>query len=280
MPNGSETSSRAGWTRFWLMSELARAKVNLSLHITGKRADGYHLLDSIVVFPEVGDVLRHEGRGLRMSGPFAGGLSTEDNLITKAAALLGVAPDIHLIKNLPVASGIGGGSADAAATLRLLGKGTLPDGLPLGADVPACLISKPLRMRGIGEQLALLPPLPDYAIVLVNSGDAVSTAAIFSALSRVDNPAGDALPEGLSATEFFSFIATQRNDMQHAAMNICPSIASVLAALQAQPSCAVARMSGSGGTCFGLFATLADAELAAAEIQRAEPSWWVVAAKG
>jgi len=280
MPCGSETSLPAGWMRYWLMSELARAKVNLSLHITGKRADGYHLLDSIVVFPEVGDVLRHESKGLRMSGPFAGGLSTKDNLITKAAALLGMAPDIHLEKNLPVASGIGGGSADAAATLRLLGKGALADALSLGADVPACLLSKPLRMRGIGEQLALLPPLPDYAIVLVNSGEGVSTAAVFSALLRVDNPAGDALPEGLSATGFFSFIANQRNDMQQAAMQICPSIASVLASLQAQPTCALARMSGSGGTCFGLFATLAQAEQAATVIKRAEPSWWVVAAKG
>ncbi len=262
------------------MSELARAKVNLSLHITGKRTDGYHLLDSIVVFPEVGDVLQHGGKGLSISGPFADGLSTEDNLITKAAALLGAAPDIRLVKNLPLASGIGGGSADAAATLRLLGNGTLPSSLSLGADVPACVMSKPLRMQGIGEQLTPLPPLPDYAIVLANTGDAVSTAAIFVALSRVDNPAGEALPEGLSAAEFFSFIATQRNDMQHAAIQICPSIAGVLAALQAQPNCALARMSGSGGTCFGLFETLAQAEQAATEIQRAEPSWWAVAAKG
>jgi len=262
------------------MSELARAKVNLSLHITGKRANGYHLLDSIVVFPEVGDMLHRSGKGLRLSGPFGAGLSTTDNLVQKAAALLGVPADIHLEKNLPVASGIGGGSADAAATLRLLADGALPDGLSRGADVPACLLSKPLRMQGIGEQLTLLPPLPDYTIVLVNSGHPVSTAAIFAALKRVDNPAGFPMPEGLSAADLFAFVATQRNDMQQAAGQICPSISNVLAALKSRKDCALARMSGSGGTCFGLFETLAQAKRAAAEIKCAEPQWWVVAAKG
>ena len=277
---GSETSLHAGWTRFWRMSELARAKVNLSLHITGKRVDGYHLLDSIVVFPEVGDVLRRGSGGLRITGPFAKGLSTTDNLITKAAALMGAMPDIHLEKNLPISSGIGGGSADAAATLRLLSKGAVPDGLSLGADVPACVISRPLRMQGIGEQLTLLPALPDFAIILVNNGEPVSTAAVFAALKQVDNPVGAAVPEGLTANGFFEFIATQRNDMQPAAIEICPSIARVLAALDAQPHCALARMSGSGGTCFGLFESFDAARAAAAEIQRAQPDWWVVAAKG
>ncbi len=263
-----------------MKTELARAKVNLSLHITGRRADGYHLLDSLVVFPEVGDVLHREGKGLRLSGPFADGLSAEDNLVTKAAALLGKSPDIHLVKNLPVASGIGGGSADAAATLRLLADGPLPDALSLGADVPACVRSHPLRMQGIGERLTPLPALPDYAIVLVNSGEAVSTAAVFGALARVDNPAGQGLPAGLSTAEFFRFIQAQRNDLQAAAMGLCPSIADVIAALSAQPGCAVARMSGSGGTCFGLFETLEKAEAAAREIRRQAPDWWVVAAKG
>lgn len=262
------------------MSECARAKVNLSLHITGKRADGYHLLDSIVVFPEVGDVLRRGGKGLSLSGPFAAGLSTTDNLIVRAAALLGKPPDIHLVKNLPVASGIGGGSADAAATLRLLADGPLPDALALGADVPACLLSKPLRMQGVGERLTLLPALPAYAIVLVNCGEAVPTAAVFQALGRVDNPAGQGLPAGLSTAGFFAFVAAQRNDMQAAAIGICPRIADVIAALNAQPDCALARMSGSGGTCFGLFETLEKAESAAREIQRAQPDWWVVAAPG
>ncbi|NOR64068.1 MAG: 4-(cytidine 5'-diphospho)-2-C-methyl-D-erythritol kinase [Rhodobacteraceae bacterium] len=262
------------------MSELARAKVNLSLHITGKRADGYHLLDSIVVFPEVGDTLTHGTNGLSIDGPFAAGLPTHDNLIRDAAALLGVPPDIHLEKNLPIASGIGGGSADAAATLRLLAKGAVPDGLILGADVPACVLSKPLRMQGIGERLTLLPKLPDFAIVLANSGAPVSTAAVFSALEAVDNPEGAALPEGLNAAAFFAFIASQRNDMQQAAVQLCPSISDVLADLKSQKNCALARMSGSGGTCFGLFETLAEADEAATNIKRAHPNWWVVAAKG
>lgn len=262
------------------MSELARAKVNLSLHITGKRSDGYHLLDSIVVFPEVGDVLRHNSKGLSFSGPFATGLPLHDNLVRDAAILLGVPPDVHLEKNLPIASGIGGGSSDAAATLRLLAKGKVPDGLTLGADVPACVISKPLRMQGIGEQLTLLPKLPDFAIVLANSGEPVSTAAVFAALARVDNAASGTMPNGMNATEFFAFITRQRNDMQQAAVQICPSISDVLLALQSHSSCALARMSGSGGTCFGLFETLKEAEKVAAEIQRAQPSWWVKAAKG
>jgi len=262
------------------MSELARAKVNLSLHITGKRADGYHLLDSIVVFPDYGDLLRRNAGGLSISGPFGPGLSLEKNLVCDAAALLGCAPNIHLEKNLPIASGIGGGSADAAAALRLLAKEDVPDGLSLGADVPACVISKPLRMQGIGEQLSLLPQLPEYAIVLVNNGEPVSTAAVFAALDATDNPPGMALPRGLNTAEFFSFIASLRNDMQPAALKISQGISEVLASLKSQPSCALARMSGSGGTCFGLFETLAEAERAAEDIRRRQSDWWVVAAKG
>lgn len=262
------------------MNELARAKVNLSLHITGKRDDGYHLLDSIVVFPEIGDVLTRSHAGLRISGPFAAGLSSADNLVRHAAALLGTSPDIHLEKKLPIASGIGGGSADAAATLRLLSQGTVPDGLSLGADVPACVISKPLRMQGVGERLTLLPPLPDFAIVLINAGEPVSTAEVFARLSRVDNPAGQLPPQGLTTQDFFAFVAALRNDMQAVARQISPAISLVLAALDTQPDCALARMSGSGGTCFGLFETLPKAQAAAAKIKALQPEWWVVAAKG
>ncbi len=262
------------------MQELARAKVNLSLHVVGKRPDGLHLLDSIVVFPNVGDVIRLEGTGFTVSGPFGAGLSLTDNLVLKAAALMGQVPGLHLEKNLPVASGIGGGSADAAAVLRLLAKGELPDGAALGADVPACVLSKPLRMRGIGAHLTALPRLPDFAIVLVNSGEAVSTAAVFHALENVNNPPSPALPKGVTAPEFFDFINAQRNDMQEAAIRISPSIEPVLNTLKAQPACALARMSGSGGTCFGLFETLPEAKRAAAAIKRANPQWWAVAARG
>lgn len=261
------------------MQELARAKVNLCLHIIGRRADGYHRLDSIVVFPEIGDVLTLEGEGLRISGPFAEGLSITDNLVQQAADLLGVKADIHLVKNLPVASGIGGGSADAAAALRLLAKGALPSGEELGADVPACLLSKPLQMQGIGEQLKLLPRLPDFAIVLANAGVAISTPAVFRAMKNRENPACAPLPASLSQNAFFEYIRAQRNDMQAAAIDICPEINEVLAVLASQPDCAVARMSGSGGTCFGLFRTLAEAKRAAESIASHHPDWWVVTAR-
>ena len=261
------------------MQELARAKVNLSLHITGRRTDGYHLLDSLVVFPEIGDVLRRQGEGLTISGPFSGSLSTHNNLVLRAASLLGVNAGLHLEKNLPVASGIGGGSADAAATLRLLGSGqTILNPESLGADVPACLLSKPLRMRGIGDQINLLPALPKFAIVLVNAGAPVATPEVFGALEGVDNAASPDLPATLSRPEFFAFITAQRNDMQAAALAICPSIAEVISALIAQPDCEVARMSGSGGTCFGLFENLEKAERAAAKIKHTKPDWWVAAA--
>jgi len=260
------------------MQELARAKVNLCLHITGRRDDGYHLLESIVVFPQIGDLLVQEGEGFHISGPFAEGLSRTDNLVLRAAKMLGVKTGLHLVKNLPVASGIGGGSADAAAALRLLANGTPPDGAALGADVPACLISQPLRMRGIGDKLDLLPPLPDYAMVLANAGVPVSTPEVFAALKNSQNPPCASLPAGLSQRVFFEFIASQRNDLQAPALALCPEIAAVLAALKAQPTCALARMSGSGGTCFGLFQTVAEAEAAAEEISRHNPLWWVVAA--
>ncbi len=260
------------------MNELARAKVNLSLHVVGKRADGFHLLDSIVVFPEIGDVLRLQGHGLSLSGPFAAGLAGHDNLVMRAAEMAGYAGGFHLQKNLPVASGVGGGSADAAAALRLLAKAGLPGMGALGADVPACLLSKPLRMRGIGEQLELLPRLPDFAIVLVNAGQPVPTPQVFKALKKVDNPGSQTMPEGLSQRDFFAFIKAQRNDLQAAAIKICPKIETVLTVLGAGDDCALARMSGSGGTCFGLFESLAKARRAAREIRRQNPGWWVAAA--
>ena len=261
------------------MKELARAKVNLSLHIVGKRADGYHLLDSLVVFPDIGDVVHLTTAGFSISGPFAEGLSTTDNLVLKAAEFTGKTAGFHLEKNLPVASGIGGGSADAAATLRLLVGRDVPNCAALGADVPACLCSKPLRMQGIGAALSPLPALPEFAMLLVNAGAPVATADIFKALKSVNNSASVALPSSLNTAAFFAFIKAQRNDMQTAAVALCPSIGTVLAALAGQQNCAVARMSGSGGTCFGLFASYAAAKQAEAEVQRAHPSWWVKAAR-
>lgn len=274
-----------------MITELARAKVNLCLHVVGQRGDGLHLLDSIVVFPDIGDVLKAEqaeGLTLEIVGEFGAGLSGgEDNLIMQAARFLGIeGAHLRLQKNLPVASGIGGGSADAAAAIRALcevwdmGMPNAANLTKLGSDVPVCLAQKPTRMSGIGEQLEPLPTLPTFWMVLVNSGVAVDTGAVFRAMAKRDYPKISAIPKGFHDTQsFFDFLSEQRNDMQAAALGITQSIEDVLSAIATTKSCALARMSGSGGTCFGLYATHKSAEAAAQELQASHPEWWVVAAK-
>ncbi|ESW61871.1 MAG: 4-diphosphocytidyl-2C-methyl-D-erythritol kinase [Rhodobacter sp. CACIA14H1] len=267
-------------------TEFAPAKINLTLHVTGRRADGYHLLDSLVVFAGVGDVVSAapaDALSLTVTGPMAAGLSGEgDNLVLRAARLAGVAARIGLEKVLPVSSGIGGGSADAAATLRLLARlsGTaLParaDVLALGADVPVCLAGRTVRMTGIGEGLAAVPALPAAWLVLVNPGVGVSTPAVFRALARAENgPMPKTLPKLHGAAELAAFLAMQRNDLEAPAMALQPVIGRVKAALGAQPGCLLARMSGSGATCFALFADPLAASAAARAIRAAEPDWWV-----
>lgn len=272
-------------------TEFAPAKINLCLHVTGRRADGYHLLDSLVVFAGVGDRVSGTLEGppsqgvtsLEVTGPMAAGLSGEgDNLVLRAARAMGVSARIVLEKHLPVSSGIGGGSADAAATMRLLARlsgRALPDAaavLALGADVPVCLAGRPARMTGIGEGLAPLPPLPEVWLVLANPGVAVSTPAIFRALARADNaPLPRDLPRLRGAAELAAFVMMQRNDLEPPALTLEPVIGRVKAALSAQPGCLMARMSGSGATCFGLFADPLAASAAARAIRTAEPGWWV-----
>lgn len=270
-----------------MATEFAPAKVNLTLHVTGRRADGYHLLDSLVVFAGVGDSLSaHPAPDLtlRISGPQAAHLPvSDDNLILRAARAMGATAALTLDKVLPVSSGIGGGSADAAAALRLLSRLTarpLPPAdavLALGADVPACLSgTAPLRMSGVGERLAPVTPLPPAWLVLVNPGVAVATPAVFSALARRDNPAmPHTLPRLTSAADLAAFLATQRNDLESPAISLAPVIARVKTALAAQTGCLTARMSGSGATCFGLFADPHSAQAAARALHRAEPGWWV-----
>jgi 4-diphosphocytidyl-2-C-methyl-D-erythritol kinase len=270
------------------LSEAAPAKINLFLHVIGRRADGYHLLDSLAVFPDVGDVL-HAGAdatlSLAIGGPFAGALAGEgDNLVLRAAGALaaarGVCPAARLVleKNLPVASGIGGGSADAAAALRLLARlwGVAPAdtalAAALGADVPVCLAGRAARMGGVGDVLSSAPVMPACGLVLVNPGIGVSTPLIFAARSG-DFSAPARLPLGW--TEFAAFAADLErlgNDLEAPALRLCPSIGTSLAALRAQPGCALARMSGSGATCFGLFANAAAADVAASALRR--PGWW------
>ncbi|MBD1205245.1 MAG: 4-(cytidine 5'-diphospho)-2-C-methyl-D-erythritol kinase [Rhodobacteraceae bacterium] len=267
-------------------TDFAPAKINLCLHVTGRRADGYHLLDSLVVFAGVGDRVSATLEGppsLTVEGPMAAGLTGEgDNLVLRAARAMGVSARIVLEKHLPVSSGIGGGSADAAATLRLLARLSgrpLPDAaavLALGADVPVCLAGRPVRMTGIGEGLAPLPALPEAWMVLANPGVAVSTPAIFRALARADNaPLPRDLPRLRTPAELAAFLTMQRNDLEPPAVTLEPVIGRVKAALTAQAGCLMARMSGSGATCFGLFADPLSANAAARAIRAVEPGWWV-----
>lgn len=264
----------------------APAKINLSLHVTGQRSDGYHLLDSLVVFAAVGDYVsatQGEG-GLTVTGPRAAGVPTDDgNLVMKAATLMRLSDrySLSLEKHLPAASGIGGGSADAAAALRALQSVSgqpLPDAgqvLSLGADVPVCLKPEPVRMRGVGEQLEPVPVLPDLWTVLINPGLEVATPEVFARLSTKTHPPMDAqLPQWGSPAEFLSWLKLQRNDLQRPAIEVAPAIATCLTALQATQGCALARMSGSGATCFGLYETAQAARQAAQYIQTAQPKWW------
>lgn len=275
-----------------VVTEFAPAKVNLTLHVTGRRSDGFHLLDSLVVFADVGDCITARpaaGLTLSVDGPRAAGVPTDDgNLVLKAARRLagdeasrGAA--LTLIKVLPPASGIGGGSADAAATLRALTRlWNLPlpgpeEFLSLGADVPVCLAGRPVRMSGVGETLADVATLPALAAVLVNPGVAVSTPAVFAALSVRDNPPMADWPSRFGdAADVADWLRGQRNDLEEPALALAPPIGLALSALADLPGCLLARMSGSGATCFGLFADVPAAEAAAKALATAEPGWWVV----
>lgn len=251
----------------------APAKINLTLHITGQRADGYHLLDSLVVFADVSDriwITPQDRMVIEITGPFADGVPTDRrNLIWQAAELAGVTAHVRLEKNLPHGAGIGGGSADAAAILRHFG--VVANAESLGADVPVCLDVAPQRMRGIGEELSREIGLPDFELVLVNPGTAVPTGPVFNALTRKDNgPMPDAIPRFLSVTDMCDWLALQRNDLQAPACVMVPEINHALDTLR---DAALARMSGSGGTCFGIYAD--GAEAAASRIRAAHPDWWV-----
>lgn len=266
---------------------LARAKINLALHVTGQRADGYHLLDSLVAFASVGDVITVEPAdtlSLEVTGPHCGGLSATDNLVLRAARILHPTRGARLAleKRLPVASGIGGGSADAAATLRALAEmwslplPSLSMQLALGADVPVCFSGTAARMQGIGEVITPVT-LPAAWIVLTNPGVAVPTPKIFATLQNRDNPKLTPLPALPDTRALATYLHAQRNDLQAAACAVAPTITTAIAALQAQPNCLLARMSGSGATCFGLFPDAHSAQSAARNLQTAAPLWWITA---
>lgn len=280
---------------------LAPAKVNLYLHVTGRRADGYHLLDSLVVFADIGDRVAvapsPDGTlSLDIGGPFAAALDgdIEDNLVLRAARALraaagrgGAGAAIRLDKSLPVTAGLGGGSADAAATLRLLRRlwaldlddAVLTDiALGLGADVPVCLASRPRHMTGIGEAIAPVTGgagLADMGIVLVNPRQGLPTPAVFRALAGRFGPAQPLTDLPDDATGLIAALSARRNDLQSPAIELCPVIGEITKTLRATDGVLLARMSGSGATCFGLCADRTAARSAATQLRRARPDWWV-----
>ncbi len=278
-------------------SLLAPAKINLTLRVTGRRPDGYHELESLIVFAEVGDRLHFapcDDMTLELRGPFAGALTgPADNLILKAATRLAersktsLGAAIVLEKVLPVASGVGGGSADAAAALlgldRLWRLGSDREelaeiALSLGADVPVCLAGVSAWMTGIGEGIEPLPDLPSMPAVLVNPGRPLSTAAVFNARQGDFSPATQC-PTITDRDRLIGWLRNGGNDLEAPARALEPEIGRVLEVLAACPGCRLARMSGSGATCFGLFGAPEEAHTAARVIAGAKPGWWVRAAK-
>lgn len=287
------------------ITEFAPAKINLTLHVLGKRPDGYHLLESLVVFAGTGDTLTVEAAddlSFHVTGPNAAALADTpdaDNLVLKAARLLDAAclsdtgrgrgAKITLDKRLPVAAGIGGGSADCAAAMRALN--TLWDlghdaatlgalGLELGADVPVCVQApRPCVMSGIGEKISRAPSMPDLWCVLVNPGVPVATGPVFKALNAQPTTAeSDTFwPGGFSdAKAAARFMMTCRNDLQPPARNLVSEVRETVRAIAATKDCLMARMSGSGATCFGLYADEDAATRAATALRR--EGWWVEAA--
>jgi 4-diphosphocytidyl-2-C-methyl-D-erythritol kinase len=277
---------------------LARAKINLYLHVVGRRPDGYHLLDSLIVFAETGDrieVAPAAELSLTIDGPFAAKLSADpDNLVLRAARglaeLCGVSAGaaITLTKNLPVASGIGGGSADAAATLQALIAlwRVSPDrteldrlALGLGADVPVCLAGTPSLIGGIGEIVTPVGAMPAAHLLLVNPGVATPTPAVFKARKGEFLPAMGWQGGPKDARQLADALRGFRNDLTAPALAVTPVIAEVLESIDGTANCLLARLSGSGATCFGLYAEAADAEAARREITDRHPDWWAFATR-
>lgn len=269
--------------------ETARAKVNLTLHVGPVQESGYHPVHSLVVFADIGDVLDARLAGefsLKIKGPFAENTpSGAENLIIKAASVTAVHNHVNaklaytLNKKLPVASGIGGGSADAAAALRLLSRAENANWsklaesfLPFGADVPVCYLSRTCVMEGIGEEILPWPGLGQIPAILVNPGLGVSTKDVFEKFDSI----GCSSDFSIKAGSLLDMAKSGRNDLQAIAVQMQPEIKTVLDAISEQTGCQLARMSGSGATCFGLFSSQAEAKQAAKIINKAYPDWWSV----
>lgn len=273
---------------------LAPAKINLALHVTGRRADGYHLLESLIVFTRFGDRLAIApavADRFSVIGPYGAGLPEDDgNLVLRARNLLrnaskAAAPpvSITLEKNLPAASGVGGGSSDAAATLKALCRLSGVDprdqtvravAAALGADVPMCLAARPLVARGIGHDIVTQPSFPALPLVLVNPGVSVATPAVFARLASRNNPPLPPMPRFADAAAVVGWLAATRNDLEEPARALAPEIGAAQAAL-ARGGARFVRMSGSGATCFGIFAGAAEAAEAAGQIARDHAGWFV-----
>ncbi|MGQ0444472.1 MAG: 4-(cytidine 5'-diphospho)-2-C-methyl-D-erythritol kinase [Beijerinckiaceae bacterium] len=280
------------------LTERAPAKINLTLHVLGRRADGFHTLESLVAFSRAGDMLSFtigEPLSLSVAGPCAPATGrVEDNLVLRTAqnfaerfpaARLG---SFHLVKRLPVAAGLGGGSSDAAAALRLLARanvvaladaGVMEAARKTGADVPVCLAKRARMMRGIGDELGPLLGLPPLIGLLVNPDEPVATKEVFSLMKIAPGTATGfgGHPEicsGMPAEAMVAALRKGRNDMEAAACLVAQVIGDVLSVLGAAPGCRLARMSGSGATCFGIFRDCWSAARAKQVIRRAHPSWW------
>ncbi len=281
-------------------STLAPAKINLTLRIFGRRADGFHELESLVAFAPFGDRLTlwpGEPLDLKVSGPMAAGAGPlADNLVLRAARALAERIEglglgrFVLFKRLPSGAGLGGGSADAAAALRLIAKanGLRPDDQRIleaaratGADIPVCLDPRPRVMRGIGERLSAPMVLPKLGILIVHPGLALPTGSVFKALGLAPGeqyakvPSSSPSSEAANRDALLAWLASERNDLEKAAISIAPQIADVLSAIAGLAGCQLARMSGSGSACFGLFDSARAAAAAARRLAAARPSWWV-----
>lgn len=277
----------------------APAKINLALHVTGRRSDGYHLIETLVVFATFGDRIvagAADRDRFSIRGPFVGTLdASAPNLVTAARDALregfsgARCPPVflELEKNLPVASGVGGGSSDAAATLIALARlWRLPTstedlsriGAALGADVPMCLVRRPLAARGIGERIEPVGPFPALPLVLVNPKVPVATPAVFAGLAHRENPPLPPLADLVGPETVADWLRMTRNDLEDAAIGLAPVIDRARGLLDDQGAL-IARMSGSGATCFGLFASMEEAWRAQGAIAAAEPTWFVVATR-
>jgi len=275
-----------------MISVTAHAKVNLTLHVIGQLPNGYHNLQSLVGLTDFGDQIYlspASGFDFQVTGPFSQGIPLDDrNLVVRAAQFMAkkysreLECKVVLEKNLPMASGIGGGSSDAAAVMKALSQywsvplPTVDELMALGADIPVCMSSGLTLMEGAGEQVTPLAPPPAWGLLLINPNVGVSTPAVFNALSRKNNPQMEKVTEHCRD---IGWLCNQRNDLEPPAVAMVPEVAAVLDAISTTPHCKVARMSGSGATCFGVFADVNAAQTAAETLKHRHPNWWVVATK-